>query len=52
VTNKRPSGENAIDQGISRFVTTVSATKRTPSAVVKRLPVGGAGASGVGVVGV
>ena len=50
VTNKRPSGANAIDQGISRLVTTVSTAKRTPSAVVKT-SLGGTVGVGAGVVG-
>src|ERR1044071_3343624 len=48
VTKNRPSGANAIDHGISRFVTTGSTTKRTPSVVVNTSP---EGVVGVGVAG-
>src|SRR5688572_52844 len=54
VTNRRPSGANAIDHGISRFVTTGSTANRTPSEVVNTSPGGvvGGGAGGAGVPGV
>ncbi len=48
VTKRRPSGANAIDHGISRFVTTGSTMNLTPSVVVNTSP---GGVFGLGVAG-